>query len=354
MLFLRMRERPAGPLAWSFLLSIICCGLFGAPCPADDPAPLKNLLDNGGLEGELDPATGLPAGWEVTQTPEKSYKVEVLEGGRSGKKCLRISGEGKMIGIRLKHLPMSPEKRSVISGWMKVTGGDGRISLMHQYLLADGQRAGSMTIGAISKSQADWAQTASIEFVGPNDPFVGQNFVIRAGGKIDVLVDDLEASTLAVTPDDLLLAAGEFEMHYNRTYTGVYKTAASAGGMVELSPDDKRPANGRCCLRMKANAEWATTTLWPVKYEDGKVYTLTGKVRVNSGRASLRIDYYKDENRTDLLGSSTAKATDSKDWQTLSVDTRDNVPAGTTHITATAICYGDAEAFFDQFALVAK
>jgi hypothetical protein len=349
-----MKTRPARPLVWPFLLSLVCCGPYGSPCRADDPPPLKNLLESGGLEGELDPATGLPAGWEVTQQPEKSYKVEVVDGGRTGKKCLRISGDGKMVEIRLKSLPMSPEKRSLISGWMKVTGGDGRVSLMHQYQVADGQRAGSMTIGAVGKAQADWTQTSSIEFVGPNSPFVGQNFIIRAGGKIDALVDDLEAFTLAVTPDDLLLAAGEFEMHYNRRYTGVYKTATSAGGTVEISPDDKRPANGRCSLRMKASADWATTTLWPVPYEAAKVYTLTGKVRVNSGRASIRIDYYKDENRTDLLGSSTAKATESKDWQALSIDTRDNVPAGTTHITATALCHGDAEAFFDQFVLVAK
>jgi hypothetical protein len=351
---LSMKTRPVCPLVWPFLLSLACCGLSALPCRADDPPPLKNLLENGGLEGELDPATGLPAGWEVTQTPEKSYKVEVVEGGRTGKKCLRISGEGKTVGIRLKSLPMGPDKRTLISGWMKVTGGDGTVSLMHQYQLADGQRAGSMTIGAVGKIQADWTQTSSIEFVGPNSPFVGQNFIIRAGGKIDALVDDLEAGTLAVTPDDLLLASGEFEMHYNRRYTGVYKTATSAGGTVELSPDDKRPANGRYCLRMKANADWATTSLWPVRYEAGKVYTLTGKVRVNSGRASIRIDYYKDENRADLLGSSTAKATESKDWQALSVDTSDKVPDGTTHITATAISYGDAEAFFDQFALVGK
>jgi hypothetical protein len=105
---------------------------------------------------------------------------------------------------------------------------------------------------------------------------------------------------------------------------------------------------------MKANADWATTTLWPVRYEAGKVYTLTGKVRVNSGRASLRIDYYKDDKRTDLVGSSTIDAVESKDWQTLSVDTRDNKHAGATHITATAVCLGDAEAFFDQLVMLAK
>jgi hypothetical protein len=349
-----MKTRFPCPLAWPLLLSVFCCGLSALPCGADDPTPLKNLLENGGLEGDLDPGTGLPAGWEVTQKPENSYKVEVVDGGRSGKKCLRIRGEGMTIQVRLKNLPMAPEKRTVISGWMKVTGGDGTVSLMHQYQVADGQRAGSMTIGAVRKTQADWTQTSSIEFVGPNSRFVGQNFMIHVGGKIDALVDDLEAYTLAVTPDDLLLASGEFEMYYNRRYTGVYETATSAGGTVEISPDDTRPANGRSCLRMKANAEWATTTLWPVQYAAGKVYTLTGKVRANSGRASLRIDFYKDESRAELLGSSTAKATDLKDWQSLSVDTRDNVPAGTTHITATAVCYGDAESFFDQFALVAR
>jgi hypothetical protein len=349
-----MKTRPPCPLAWPLLLSLFGCGLSASPCRADEPTPLKNLLENGGLEEKLDPATGLPAGWEVTQKPENSYKVEVVEGGRTGKKCLRISGDGKMVSIRLKSLPMAPDKRTIISGWMKVTDGGGRVSLMHGYQLADGQRAGSMTIGAVGKTQADWTQTSSIEFVGFNSPFVAQNFIIQAGGKIDALVDDLEAFALAVAPDDLLLASGEFEMYYNRRYTGVYKTATSSGGTVEISPDDTRPANGRSCLRMKANAEWATTSLWPVQYEAAKVYTLTGKVRVNSGRASIRIDYYKDENRTELLGSSIATATDSKGWQTLSADTRDKVPAGTTHITATAVSYGDAEAFFDQFVLVAK
>ena len=98
------------------------------------------------MEGELDPATKLPAGWEVTQKPESNYKVEVVDGGRTGKKCLRISGEGKNVQIRLKRLPSSKDKRSVINGWMKVVSGDGTVSLMHRYEDADGRPvAGSMT-----------------------------------------------------------------------------------------------------------------------------------------------------------------------------------------------------------------
>jgi len=38
----------------------------------------------------------------------------------------------------------------------------------------------------------------------------------------------------------------------------------------------------------------------------------------------------------------------------LSVNTRDNKQNAATHITATAVCHGDAEAFFDQLVLLAK
>jgi len=272
-----MKPHPVCPLAWWLLLSIFCIGLFGPPCCADDTAVIKNLLENGGLEGELDPATSLPASWEVTQKPQSDFKVEVVNGGRTGKKCLRISGEGRNVQIGLKRLSMSPDKRSVISGWIKIVGGEGTVSLMHRYEDANGRSLGSVSIGGVKAPQADWMQTASIEHPEFGPPVVDARFIISAGGKIDVLVDDLEVFTLAVTPDDLLWAAGDFESHYNRGLTPVYKTATSAGGSVEISLDDKRPANGRSCLRMKANADWATTTLWPVKYDAGKVYTLTGK-----------------------------------------------------------------------------
>src|SRR5262249_1478224 len=120
-----MKTHPDWPFAWRLVLSLICAGLFAVPAGAEDPAHIRNLLENGGLEEQLDPATSLPVGWEVTQKPENSYKIEVLDGGRTGKKCLRISGEGKNVQVRLKHLPTEREKRSVISGWMKVVAVEG-------------------------------------------------------------------------------------------------------------------------------------------------------------------------------------------------------------------------------------
>jgi hypothetical protein len=148
----------------------------------------------------------------------------VVDGGRTGKKCLRISGEEKNVQIRLKHLPTEREKRSVISGWMKVVAGEGTVALSHRYEDAAGRPiAGSMSIGGINAKNNDWTMTSMI-----------------------------------------------------------------------------------------------------------------------------------DDKRTELLGSSTMDVTESKDWQPLSVDTRDNNQNGATHITATAVCHGDAEAFFDQLVLIAK
>jgi hypothetical protein len=350
-----MKTHSDCPFARRFVLSLFCLGLFGPPCRGDDAAAVKNLLENGGLEGKLAPATGLPDDWEVTQKPESNYKVEVVDGGRTGKKCLRISGEGKNVQIRLKRLPNTADQRSVISGWMKVVGGGGTVSLMHRYEDADGRPIlGSMTIGAVNAKQTDWTQTAMIDQRQNLPPDIHASFIISASGKIDALVDDLEVISLDVPRDDLLWAAGDFESHYDRSLPGVYKTATSAGGKVEIAQEDKHPANGRYCLRMKSSGDGATTMLYPAKYDAGKVYTLTGKVRVNSGRAGLRIDLWKDDKRTDLLSSSNMDATASKDWQMLSVDTRDNAHAAATHITATAVCQGDAEAFFDQLVMLAK
>jgi hypothetical protein len=98
----------------------------------------------------------------------------------------------------------------------------------------------------------------------------------------------------------------------------------------------------------------ATNSFEPKNYDPGRVYTLTGKVRVNSGRGTIRIDYYKGYNRSEWLGCAAADPVESKDWQTLTVNTSDNPPAGAAFITATCVSLGDAEAFFDELTLLVK
>lgn len=249
---------------------------------------------------------------------------------------------------------MKLDQRSVISGWIKGVGGDGVISLMHRYRDANGQQLNSTSIGGIRSNNGDWIQTAMIEHPEYTQPGANADFIISANGKIDALIDDLEVFTLATTADDLMWAAGDFESHYNGGLPRVNKSATSPAGTVETSLEKERPANGKYCLRMRGIADWATTTMWPVKYDARTRYTLTGKVRVNSGRASIRIDFYKDENGAELLGSKTVDATESKDWQALTVDTTDNKFDTATHICATAVSYGDTEAFFDQLVLQAR
>jgi hypothetical protein len=138
-----MKTRNVFRFGVGLLASLSWIGPSGKPCRGHDAPALKSILENGGLEGELDPVTSLPAGWEVTQDPPNSYNVKVVDGGRSGKKCLRISGDGTNVQVRVKFLPMGPDHRSVCSGWMKYMSGTGMVSLIHRYQTADGQRLGS-------------------------------------------------------------------------------------------------------------------------------------------------------------------------------------------------------------------
>jgi hypothetical protein len=353
-----MKTRNVFLFSVGLLASLSWIGQFGRPCRGDDAPAVKNILENGGMEGELDPATLLPAGWEVTQDPPDSYKVEVVDGGRSGKKCLRISGGGNNVQVRVKFLPMGAEHRSVCSGWMKYLSGTGMVSLIQRYQAADGQRLGwsrsnGYRLNARQKASGQWMRAASYEFPELNPPGANADFVINGNGKFDALFDDLEVFTLAVTPGDLLWTKGHFETHGFETHDR-RGNPATATGTGEGSRVDNRPASGRYCLRVKAKADSATYSFEPKNYDPGKVYTLTGKVRVNSGRGTIQIDYYKGDNRSKWLGYTTADAVESKDWQTLTVNTSDNPPAGAAFITATCVSLGDAEAFFDELTLLVK
>ena len=234
------------------------------------------------MEGELDPATSLPAGWEVTQDPPNSYKVEVVDGGRSGKKCLRISGDGKNVQVRVKFLPMGPDHRSVCSGWMKYMSGRGMVSLIQRYQDADGQPLGSTRTNGYrlnaGQKASEWMQAASIDFPEVNPPGANANFVINGDGKFDALFDDLEVFTLAVTPDDLLWAKGHFEVHGFQNPNRRSNPSTANGGTGEVSRVDDRPASGRSCKRLKAMGDTATSSFEPKSYDPGRVYTLTGKV----------------------------------------------------------------------------
>lgn len=330
----------------------LCLAFLVVPGSAEE-STRTNLIENGGLEDEVDPVTKLPAGWEITQTPADSYKVEVVDGGKSGKKCLRVIGEGKSIQIRLTEVPANPEKRTVFLGWVKGVEGDGVVSLMHRHRGPNKQRMGSTSIGGIKSNSNEWTHTSMFDHLEFNPNAIGSDAIINGGGKINALFDDFEAFTISIPRDDLLAAMGNFEEQYNGNYPGVYKRATASGKAFEAVPDDKNPANGKYCLRMKGNEDWCTFTMWPVAYDAAKVYALTGKVRANSGKAGLRIDYYKDAMRKDYLGSSTSETTDSKDWKTLTIDTSDNKKEA-SHIAVTCICHGNAEACFDELSLLAK
>lgn len=81
----RMKTGRAGSLVRLILRSVLAVGVSTSPCRGDDAPTVKNVLENGSLEEDVDSATALPAGWLVTQKPPNGYQVTVVEGGRTGK-----------------------------------------------------------------------------------------------------------------------------------------------------------------------------------------------------------------------------------------------------------------------------
>lgn len=80
----------------------------------------KNLIDDPSLEGTK---TGqLPKGWSAWLDDGPDFKCEAVEGGVTGKHCLRISGTGKRGVVFCTNIPMDRTKRYALKGHVKVEG----------------------------------------------------------------------------------------------------------------------------------------------------------------------------------------------------------------------------------------
>src|SRR5260370_16711116 len=81
------------------------------------PQPSKNLLINPSFEGTLT-TDGLPDGWSRWEQADGKYRFEVDKGVRTGKKCLKIEGEG-IRGVAFTHnLRIDRDKPHPLRGWV--------------------------------------------------------------------------------------------------------------------------------------------------------------------------------------------------------------------------------------------
>ena len=177
--------------------SLIVAFLFlvGSTGTAQDqpgkPQPSKNLINDSSFEGTA-PA-GLPNGWSRWSAADGSkYRSEVVEGGRTGKRCLKIEGDGVRGVVFANGIKIERDKRYVLRGWAKFEGDkDARALIMFHYF-HNGKWLGLADVIGVTSKHKDWrllAKTDRIDEV-PDASMIWISCTLE--GKGTAWFDDLE------------------------------------------------------------------------------------------------------------------------------------------------------------------
>lgn len=122
------------------------------------------------------------------------------------------------------------------------------------------------------------------------------------------------------------------------------------GGKAEYASRTEKPKEGKRCLHMKGNAEWAVAFSEKVARDKKATYTLTGFARAKAGTAKIKIDYYQGDT---YLGMTESDEVSADDWKDLKVVAGTDEFPEATHILACAVGFGEFDAAFDDFVLTA-
>lgn len=127
---------------------------------------------------------------------------------------------------------------------------------------------------------------------------------------------------------------------------------SSDGGKVELFSSTDNPKEGKRCLQIKGNAEWAVAFTEKIPIDRKTTYTLTGYARAKSGTAYIKIDYYQGDKY--LEGYTPSEEVSANTWTKLTVTSELDRHPEATHILAVAVASGEFDTYFDNFVVTAK
>jgi hypothetical protein len=160
--------------------------------PSEAPR-LKNLVANASLEEKVDQA-GLPPGWgQFYAMPAGAYSYSIVDAGRTGKKAMRIAGDGTFGAMPANRIEIDPTKRYVVRGWIKIQGdADATADVKLHYYAADGRYLDQTRIGYVSPTTDEWQFVTVTDRVSsfPQAKLIG--LAIAATGKVEAWYDDLE------------------------------------------------------------------------------------------------------------------------------------------------------------------
>ncbi|MEX2216273.1 MAG: hypothetical protein WD768_19335 [Phycisphaeraceae bacterium] len=333
------------------LASLLLFAVAAVPSiAAEDKPAAKNLLGDGSFE---DIAVGaLPAGANLFSSPENAYKAAAVEGGRTGKRSLLIEGEGSF-GVLSLHRGELPSKfRFALNGYVKIEGdSETKATIKFDLFKASGEWIASSTAGDLTGEKKDWQLISVIDSFANYPEARSFTVAVALVGKGKARFDDVEFVALnAKDLPDNLLANGSFENVLGNKPGNIWIGAAEGGKVEALSSTDK-PKDGKHCLQLKGDAEWAVATLEKAKIDPKKTYTVTGYVRVKSGAGQIKLDYF---NGDEWLGSTFGEDAFPGDWQEQKVESELSSYSNATHIAATCVGTGEFEVFFDRVVLTGK
>lgn len=336
-----------------FAISLACVFMLGASlCLAQSESP--NLVRNPSLDEELEGRV-IPRGWSVGTDPPASYRVAIVDEAFSGMKSLRIEGDGRFGVAGTNLVEIDRNRRYTARAFVRAEGDGAGVHLKLQYHDADGQYIDGSYPGHSIEAEPGWeAITISDRlYMFPQARFVSVGVALTGKGK--AWVDDLELVARESHPNETNLIQ-EAGASCNQSESSMpWFVTIVPGGRAALRWTTDKPKEGRYCLRLLGKAQWISTATSHLPYDRAKTYTLTGSVRVKSGRAKIGLGYFREQDgKRTHLGSTVAADVTANEWTDLKVIAEPDRYPTATHIVATAVGNGEVDASFDGFVLTAK
>jgi hypothetical protein len=343
-------SRSSVPVSIVVALPVVLCLCTHAA--SDDPVPTSpNLVKSPSFE-EPPGAGGLPDGWTgLNSVPAEGYRCTIAEEGRTGAKALHLEGEGQYGVVWGERLPIDRAQRYRARGYVRIEADDRAAAdvKLHYYGAAQ-DYLGQSRVGYVNPRTPGWqliTVTDEIERF-PEAAFVGVALALSGNGR--AWFDDIElhAAPEERGPVNYVSNGGMEDVAADRT--AGFTPVAAPGGKVECHSSEYQPQQGKRCLVLKADGDWAAGASQQIDIDRSTSFTLTGFVRVSTGEAKISIAYF-DAGGT-YLGSSDSEVTGAPRWRELTVATEfDRFPQA-LRFNATAVVHAYAEADFDEFRLL--
>lgn len=113
-----------------------------------------NLITDPSFEST--PTTQLPTGWRAWLNDGQEFRCEVVAGGHTGERCLRISGKGTRGVVFANDLQADRSKRYALKGWAKFEGDKDARAIIKLNYFRGGEFLGVHDLVGATADQPGW------------------------------------------------------------------------------------------------------------------------------------------------------------------------------------------------------